>query len=157
MKRPWGSRRWLSSATRMMIHPWRKILTKRNWVARRDWAGGPSPSPRDNRVLSGSVSSAIPPTLSSHNVATATANHSRAARCGSVMRVRCHCHPPRFVILKPCSIQALNPYQHASPAPFRGRVFTQPEAAHEFLSVCDLAPLVATALARSRHAGAAGD
>ena len=49
-------------------------------------------------------------------VATATANHNRAARCGSVMRVRCHCQPPRLVILKPCSIQARKPYQHALPA-----------------------------------------
>ena len=55
-----------------------------------------------------------PPTLSNHKVATATANHRRAARWGSVMRVRCHGHPARLVSLKPCSIQARNPYQQAS-------------------------------------------
>ena len=41
--------------------------------------------------------------------------------------------------------------------PFRGRVFTQPEAAHEFLSVCYFEHLAATALERSGHAGAEGD
>jgi hypothetical protein len=56
----------------------------------------------------------MPPTLSSQKVATATASHRRAARCGSVMRVRCHCQPARFVTLKPCSIQARSLYQHAS-------------------------------------------
>jgi hypothetical protein len=58
----------------------------------------------------------MPPTLSNHNVATATANHNRAARWASLRRVRCHCHPPRLVILKPCSIHARNPYQYAAPA-----------------------------------------
>lgn len=56
------------------------------------------------------VSSARPPTLSSHNVATATASPRRAARWGTVLRVRCHCHPARLVRLKPCSIQARSPY-----------------------------------------------
>jgi hypothetical protein len=46
------------------------------------------------------VSSASPPTLSSHKVATATASHRRAARSGWVMWVRCHCQPARLVILK---------------------------------------------------------
>ena len=64
-------------------------------------------------VLAGIVSSASPPTLSSHKVATATASHRRAARSGLVMWVRCHCQPARLVILKPCSIQARNPYQQA--------------------------------------------
>ena len=64
-------------------------------------------------VLAGIVSSASPPTLSSHKVATATASHRRAARAGWVMWVRCHCQPARLVILKPCSIQARNPYQQA--------------------------------------------
>src|ERR1700741_3980897 len=100
----------------MVIQPWRKTLTKRNWVAHRERGGGQSPSANGNSVLTGTVSSARPPTLSNHNVATATANHNRAARWGSVIRVRCHCHPPRLVILKPCSIQALSPYQHAWPA-----------------------------------------
>jgi hypothetical protein len=40
--------------------------------------------------------------------------HSRAARSGSRMRVRCHCQPARLVILHPCSIQARSPYQAAS-------------------------------------------
>src|SRR6185503_15552365 len=100
----------------MVIHPWRKILTKRSWVAGRGRDAGPSSAANGSRVLTGSVSSAIPPTLRSHNVATATANHNRAARWGSLIRVRCHCHPPRLVTLKPCSIQARKPYQHASPA-----------------------------------------
>ena len=56
----------------------------------------------------------MPPTLSSHKVETATASHRRAARCGSVMRVCCHCQPARFVTLKPCSIQARSPYQQAA-------------------------------------------
>ena len=32
------------------------------------------------------------------------------------MRVRCHCQPPRFVSLKPRSIQARNPYQTVNAA-----------------------------------------
>ena len=36
-----------------------------------------------------------------------------AARSGLVMCVRCHCQPARFVIVKPCSIQARRPYQPA--------------------------------------------
>jgi len=54
--------------------------------------------------------------VSNHNVATATANHSRAARCGSLLRVRGHGHPPRLALLQPCSIQARSPYQPAAPA-----------------------------------------
>ena len=38
----------------------------------------------------------------------------QAARSGSVMRVRCHCQPPRLVTLNPCSIHARSPYQPAS-------------------------------------------
>ena len=44
-------------------------------------------------VLAGMVSSASPPTRSSHQVATATASHRRAARAGLSMGVCCHCHP----------------------------------------------------------------
>ena len=78
-------------------------------------AGAPGTSAvTSSSVLAGIVSSAAPPTLSSHNVATATASHSRAARSGALMRVRCHCQPARLVILKPCSIQARRPYQPAS-------------------------------------------
>jgi hypothetical protein len=100
----------------MVIHPWRKRLTKRNCVARRGRDGAPSPFARGNSVLAGSVSAASPPTLSNPRVATATANHNRAARCGSLLRVRCHCQPPRFVIVQPCAIPVRKPYQHASPA-----------------------------------------
>src|SRR5262249_56395982 len=56
----------------------------------------------------------MPPTLSSHSVATATANHRRAARSGWVIRVRCHCQPARLIHLNCCSIQARRPYQPAS-------------------------------------------
>ena len=51
-----------------------------------------------SRVLAGIVSSAKPPTLSSHSVATATASHRRAARAGWVMRVCCHGQPARVVL-----------------------------------------------------------
>lgn len=101
---------------RMVIQPRRKILTKRSWVARRDREAGTSSGASGKRVLSGIVSSARPPTLSPHKGATATATHSRAARCGSVIRVRGPCPPPRLVIVKPCSLQARNPYQPAAPA-----------------------------------------
>jgi hypothetical protein len=106
----------LSRATKRVIQPRRKILPKRKRVACRCRARGASASVSGSSVLSGSVSSAAPPTLSNHNVATATTNHNRAARWGSLMRVRCHCQPPRFVIFKPGSIHARNPYQQASPA-----------------------------------------
>ncbi len=59
-------------------------------------------------------SPASPPTDSSHQVAVAIAIHNRSARAGSPMRVCCHCQPPRLQRLKPCSIQALKPYQQAS-------------------------------------------
>src|SRR5215813_6570822 len=100
----------------MVVQPWRKILTKRNWVARRGREGGQAADANGSSVLTESVSSAMPPARSNHKAATATANHNRAARWGSLMGVRCHCQPPRLVILKLCSIQARSPYQHASPA-----------------------------------------
>src|SRR5262252_7200119 len=59
------------------------------------------------------AASASPPTLSSHKVATATANHRRAARAGWVMWVCCPCQPARLVLLQPCAIQARTPYQQA--------------------------------------------
>ena len=46
-------------------------------------------------------------------MATATASHSRVARAGCAVRVRCHCQPPRLVSLQLCSIQARKPYQAA--------------------------------------------
>src|SRR5262245_37914185 len=49
----------------MVIHPWRKILTKRNGVARRARAGGASASARGSRVLAGCLASAQLPTLRS--------------------------------------------------------------------------------------------
>lgn len=92
----------------------RNRLTRRSRVARCCRAVRARLAVTSNRLLSGMRSSASPPTLRSHKVATATANHRRSARCGSVMRVRCHCHPARVVSVKPCSIQARRPYQHAS-------------------------------------------
>src|SRR5205085_658685 len=52
----------------------------------------------------------------SQRVATATASQRRAARSGSVMRVRCHCQPARLISLKLCSIQVRRPYQATSHA-----------------------------------------
>jgi hypothetical protein len=67
----------LIRATTLAIQPCRKVLTRRRRVARRWWA---SASDTSSRVLAGIVSSAKPPTLSSHSVATATASLRRAAR-----------------------------------------------------------------------------
>ena len=53
---------------------------------------------------------------SNHHVARVIANHGRFARFGSVIRVYRHGHPPPLIFLKPCSIHARNPYQHASAA-----------------------------------------
>lgn len=65
------------------------------------------------KTLSGMAvsASASPPTLRSQRVATETANQRRCALLGSVMRVPCHCQPPRLMVLKPCSIHARIPYQ----------------------------------------------
>ena len=71
-------------------------------------------------VASPICKSASPPTLNIQYVAIATPSHRRSARSGSVMRVRCHCQPARFVILNPCSIQARIPYQQASQAAKEG-------------------------------------
>lgn len=60
--------------------------------------------------------SASPPTSTRHTVAAATATHSRSARSGCSIRVRCHCHPPRLMTLNPCSIQLRNAYQRGSDA-----------------------------------------
>ena len=108
-----GSGACSSKATRMMVQPRRKTLTSRRQVARRSRSGRGMRAVTSGTVLAGMASSASPPTLSSHQVATATASHRRAARSGMVMWVRCHCHPARLVILKPCSIQARKPYQQA--------------------------------------------
>ena len=66
----------------MVIQPWRKTLTKRSCVARRGRDPGPLAAGSSSNVPTGIVVSASPPTLSNHNVATATANHKRAARGG---------------------------------------------------------------------------
>jgi len=94
--------------------PRRKQLSKRgreHFVARRRamWVSGNSV-----RLLTGKVASALPPTLTTHKVATAMASQWRAARAGSVIWVCCHCQPPRLVSLKPLSIQARRAYQHTS-------------------------------------------
>src|SRR5881409_913715 len=90
----------------MRVQPRRKILTSRRRVARRIRGCVGTRAVTSGTVLAGMVSSAAPPTLSSHRVATATANHRRAARSGLVMWVRCHGHPARLVICKPCAIHA---------------------------------------------------
>lgn len=97
----------------MVIQPRRNTLTRRNRVARRWRRCASINAVTSSTVLLAMASSAAPPTLTSHKVATATASHSRAARAGCAMRVRCHCQPPRLVSLKLCSIQARRPYQAA--------------------------------------------
>src|SRR5438552_4062398 len=57
-----------------------------------------------SKPLHGWVASTSLPTLTTHKVATAMANHKRLARAGSVIFVWCPCHPPRLVSLKPPSI-----------------------------------------------------
>jgi len=42
-----------------------------------------------------------------------SASPRRAARSGGVLGVRCPCQPARWVLLKPCAIQARTPYQQA--------------------------------------------
>ena len=112
--RPSGSGCPCSTAARIVSTPRRKQLNKRGRarpVARRR---ATCSSGSAATLLAGSVASASPPTLTTHNVATASANHSRAARAGSVIFVWCHCHPPRFMSLNPLSIQLRIPYQAAS-------------------------------------------
>ena len=104
----------LSNAARMRFQPRRNPLTKRTGVARRERGGGGRWVARSGRVLGGKVSSASPPPLTSHTVATAMASPRRAARSGGVRRVYGPCQPPRVVRFKPGSIQARNPYQQPS-------------------------------------------
>ena len=68
-------------------------------------------SGKSSRLLAGRLISAAPPTLTIHKVATANTNQTRSTRPGSLMRVDCHCQPPRLKSLKPPSIQARKPYQ----------------------------------------------
>ena len=103
-----------SSATKIVIQPRRKILPTRRRVARRWRRWWPSVAVTSRSVRAGIASSAAPPTLSRHRVATATASHSRAARSGWVMRVRCHGQPARLMHVHGGAIQARRPYQPAS-------------------------------------------
>jgi len=111
------------NAPTMRRRPRAKQLSMRGrdrWVAvrRATWVGGIASNP-----LTGKVASAWPPTLSTHTVATAIANHSRSARAGSTIFVWCHCHPPRLVSLKPPSIQLRIPY-HTTFASWGARSLT---------------------------------
>ena len=87
MKRPKGNGSPLRAATKMRRSPCAKQLWRRGrdrLVARRRaiWSSGKASKP-----LQGSLASASPPTLTTHNVATAIANHIRLARAGSVILV----------------------------------------------------------------------
>ena len=108
-KRPMGSGTWSSSATRIRFQPRRKILTcLGRWHAPSSLAGARAVTCRTE--LAGIVSSASPPTLSSHN------RHSdgQPQACGPLRLAHVGALPlpaGAFGILKPCSIQARNPYQ----------------------------------------------
>lgn len=84
----------------------------------------------DGTVSARGSNSASPPTSTSHSVATASTTHNRSARAGSVIRVRCHGHPPRLITLNPCSIQLRKAYQHGSAAPGGKSVSTSHGSAH---------------------------
>src|SRR5207244_3251299 len=86
-------------------------------LVRQQWLHGSAHSPMIalSACLVGDASSALPPTRNSHSVVTAMASHSRSARCGSSIRVCCHCQPPLLLSLIPCSIQPRRPYQDALP------------------------------------------
>ena len=72
-----GSGAWSSNATRMRFQPRRKTLTSRRRVARRIRGCSGIRAVTSGTVLAGIVSSASPPTLSSHSGATATAKRGR--------------------------------------------------------------------------------
>src|SRR5947209_20635571 len=87
--------------------------------------------------------SALPPTRNSHRVATAMASHRRSARCGSSIRVCCHCQPPLLLSLNPCSIQLRKPYQEASPCPgarslriSQGSLYPEPHQPSNVPAIC---------------------
>ncbi len=87
MKRPRGSRPPCSTLTKMRRSPWAKQLCSRGRerlvaVRRAICSSGKASNP-----LQGCLASASPPTLTTHKVATAIANHSRLARAGSVILV----------------------------------------------------------------------
>ena len=85
-----------------------------------DAGSGPVAAFADGPAGSGTVteansaSSASPPTTSTYRVATASTSHNRSTRSGSVIRVACHCQPPRFNSLNPPSIHDLIPYYSPS-------------------------------------------
>jgi len=86
-KRPSGSRLPSSRATKIRRTPWAKQLNSRGrdrFVAlRRAMCSSGSAS----NSLWHPATSASPPTLTTHKVATAMANHKRVARAGSVILV----------------------------------------------------------------------
>lgn len=90
----------------------RNTLTRRIRIARRCRRGGPTNAVTLSTVLLAIVSSTMPPTLTNHEVATATAGHRRAAR-GMYHAGTLPLPAPRLVSLQPCSIQARKPYQAA--------------------------------------------
>ena len=71
-KAPAGQGSWRRSATNRRTHPRRNTLTSRRRGARRVRGCGGHNAFSSSTVLAGSAASAAPPTLSSHNVATAT-------------------------------------------------------------------------------------
>jgi hypothetical protein len=77
----------------MTITPRRKQRSRRGRVR---WDECPGAAGSAAIILAGPSASAQPPTLTTHSVATALPNHSRAARAGSVILVGSPCHPPRF-------------------------------------------------------------
>ena len=96
----------------MTITPRRKQRSRRGRV-RWDECTGAAGSAAI--ILAGPSASAQPPTLTTHSVATALPNHSRAARAGSVILVGSPCHPPRFTSLKPPAMMGRSP-SHAPSA-----------------------------------------
>src|SRR5438128_11930893 len=87
MKRPNGNGLLCTKLTKMSSIPCAKQLRSRGRerlvaLRRAMWSSGNS-----SNVLHGRLASASPPTLTTHKVATAIANHSRLARAGSVILV----------------------------------------------------------------------
>ena len=96
-KRPCGSSSCRSRATYSSTQPWRNMpptAASRPARPRPRWTQRCHVQQRAGR----NASIRRPAHTENHRVATATASHSRAARAGSVMRVRCHCQPARSAI-----------------------------------------------------------
>ncbi len=105
--------RWAIRAARIRIWPRVKQLSEeqgpeRFLVLRATWVSG-----KCARWGAEPLAGASPPTLTTHRVATASANQMRATREGSDICVFCHCQPSRLKSLKPSSIQWRMPYQVA--------------------------------------------